>query len=115
MFFTDLGRAYSRRGVAALLIPAWDFYVDAWWASRVAALRGVENGYSVVRASRESFLAVSDRYGHILAEKRSASCPARVCWQRFLWVRLPPRPTRVSEMFSDGFAWLAPSSQFASR
>ena len=50
MFFTRLGRAYSRLGVAALLIPAWDFYVDAWWASRVAALGGVEGGYSVVRA-----------------------------------------------------------------
>ena len=53
MFFTHLAQAYSRLGVAALLVPAWDFYVDAWWASRVAALRGVEGGYSVVRASRE--------------------------------------------------------------
>jgi apolipoprotein N-acyltransferase len=103
MFFTRLGRAYSRLGVAALLMPAWDFYVDAWWASRVAALRGVENGYSVVRASRESFLAVSDRYGHILAEKRSAELPGAS-----LLATLPLGPATPTPYarFGDVFGWI---------
>ena len=44
-----------------MLIPAWDFYVDAWMASNVADMRGVENGYSIIRAGRESYLNVCDR------------------------------------------------------
>jgi apolipoprotein N-acyltransferase len=83
--------------------PAWDFYVDAWWASRVAGLRGVENGYSVVRASRESFLAVSDRYGHILAQKRSAKLPGAS-----LLAALPLGPATPTPYarFGDVFGWL---------
>jgi apolipoprotein N-acyltransferase len=103
MFFTDLGRAYSRLGVAALLIPAWDFYVDAWWASRVAALRGVENGYSVVRASRESFLALSDRYGHILAQKRSAKLPGA---SMLATLPLGPATPTPYARFGDVFGWV---------
>jgi len=103
MFFTHLTRAYSRLGVAALLVPAWDFYVDAWWASRVAALRGVEGGYSVVRASRESFLAVSDRYGHILAEKRSDYLPGVSV---LATLPLGPATPTPYARFGDVFGWL---------
>ena len=103
MFFTKLGRAYSRLGVAAQLVPAWDFGVDAWWASRVAALRGVEGGYSVVRASRESYLAVSDRYGHILAEKRSAKLPGASI---LATLPLGPATPTLYARFGDVFGWL---------
>jgi apolipoprotein N-acyltransferase len=103
MFFTGLTRAYSRLGVAALLVPAWDFYVDAWWASRVAALGGVEGGYSVVRASRESFLAVSDRYGHILAEKRSDFLPGASI---LATLPLGPAIPTPYARFGDVFGWL---------
>jgi len=103
MFFTGLTRAYSRLGVSALLIPAWDFYVDAWWASRVAALGGVEGGYSVARSSRESLLAVSDRYGHILAERRSAFLPGVS-----LLATLPLGPATPTPYarFGDVFGWI---------
>ena len=104
MFFTGLTRAYSRLGVAALLVPAWDFYVDAWWASRVAALGGVEGGYSVVRASRESFLAVSDRYGHILAEKRSDFLPGVSI---LATLPLGPATPTPYARFGDVFGWLS--------
>jgi apolipoprotein N-acyltransferase len=103
MFFPGLGRAYARRGVTALLIPAWDFYVDAWWASRVAALRGVEGGYSVVRASREGFLTVSDQYGRFLAEKRSDYLPG-VSLLATLSLR-PATPTPYAR-WGDVFGWL---------
>jgi apolipoprotein N-acyltransferase len=103
MFFTGLTRGYSRLGVAALLVPAWDFYVDAWWASRVAALGGVEGGYSVVRSSRESFLAVSDRYGHILAEKRSARLPGG---SMLATLPLGPATPTPYGRFGDVFGWI---------
>jgi apolipoprotein N-acyltransferase len=103
MFFTHLTRAYSQKGVSALLVPGWDFYVDAWWASRVAALRGVEGGYSVVRAGRESFLAVSDRYGHILAEKRSDYLPGA---SMLAMLPLGPATPTPYARFGDVFGWL---------
>jgi apolipoprotein N-acyltransferase len=103
MFFTTLTRAYSRLGAAALLVPAWDFYVDASWASRVAALGGVEGGYSVARASRESFLALSDRYGHILAEKRSDYLPGTSI---LATLPLGPAIPTPYARFGDVFGWL---------
>lgn len=75
LIFADLGRSYGKLGVSVMLVPAWDFYVDAWMASSVGALRGVENGYAVVRDGRESYLNVSDRYGRTIARKRSDFLP----------------------------------------
>lgn len=104
MFFTHLTRAYSQKGVSALLIPGWDFYVDAWWASRVAALGGVEGGYSVVRAGRESYLAVSDRYGRILAEKRSDFLPGV---SLLATLPLGPAVPTPYARFGDVFGWIS--------
>jgi apolipoprotein N-acyltransferase len=76
MHFASLGRAYGARGASVVLVPAWDFnYVDAWMESRTTVTRGVENGYTVVRASREGLLTVSDPYGRVLAETPSRPLP----------------------------------------
>ena len=103
MYFTPLGRSYSRRGVAALLDPSGDFNVDGWWASRVAALRGVEGGYSIVRAGRRSLLAVSDPYGHFVGQRRSAFLPGAT-----LLAPLPLGPAKPTlyARFGDVFGWL---------
>ncbi|MFY9852896.1 MAG: nitrilase-related carbon-nitrogen hydrolase, partial [Terracidiphilus sp.] len=76
MHFASFGRAYGERHAAVMLVPAWDFdYLDGWLASRITTMRGVENGYTVVRASREGLLTVSDAYGRIPAERRSSEMP----------------------------------------
>ncbi len=69
MDFPSLGRSYP--GVRVMLVPAWDFGIDRWLHSRMAILRGVENGYSIVRSARNGALTVSDRYGRVLAEQVS--------------------------------------------
>ncbi|MFB9679480.1 nitrilase-related carbon-nitrogen hydrolase [Streptosporangium vulgare] len=69
--FPGLVREYGRAGVAALLAPAWDFGEDAWLHSRMAVVRGVENGLAVARAAREGRLTVSDGRGRIVAEGHS--------------------------------------------
>lgn len=69
MDFPALGRRYA--GVDVMLVPAWDFAEDAWLHSRMAMLRGVENGYAVVRSARQGVLTVSDAYGRVLAEAPS--------------------------------------------
>ncbi|MEU4404126.1 hypothetical protein AB0F88_06340 [Streptosporangium sp. NPDC023963] len=69
--FPGLVREYGEAGVAALLAPAWDFDEDAWLHSRMAVVRGVENGLAVARAAREGLLTVSDGLGRIVTERHS--------------------------------------------
>ncbi|WP_248964267.1 nitrilase-related carbon-nitrogen hydrolase [Sphaerisporangium perillae] len=69
--FPGLVREYGKAGVAALLAPAWDFDEDAWLHSRMAVVRGVENGVAVARAAREGWLTVSDNRGRIVTERYS--------------------------------------------
>ncbi|MGS2647123.1 nitrilase-related carbon-nitrogen hydrolase [Streptosporangium sp. LJ11] len=69
--FPGLVRAYGKAGVAALLAPAWDFDEDAWLHSRMAVVRGVENGLAVARTAREGRLTVSDALGRIVTERHS--------------------------------------------
>jgi apolipoprotein N-acyltransferase len=71
MHFPSLGRDYARQGADLMLVPAADFVVDAWMASRMTALRGVEGGYAIARTARTGLLTISDRYGRILAEQAS--------------------------------------------
>ena len=55
-----------------MLVPAYDFDRDASLHASMAVLRGVEGGFSVVRAARHGLLTVSDRYGRIVDHKASA-------------------------------------------
>jgi apolipoprotein N-acyltransferase len=41
----------------------------------MTVVRGVENGYAVLRAVREGVLTVSDAYGNVLAERASSAMP----------------------------------------
>jgi apolipoprotein N-acyltransferase len=103
MHFAALGRAYGTRQVSAMLVPAWDFYLDRWMEARMTATRGVENGYVVVRASREGLLTVSDAYGRVLAERASRSLPGE---QLLVRARIAaPVPTLYTRI-GDVLGWL---------
>jgi apolipoprotein N-acyltransferase len=54
--------------ISFLAIPAWDFIVDGWLHSRMAVLRGVENGFAEIRTARQGRLTLSDCYGRITSE-----------------------------------------------
>jgi len=103
MHFAAMGRAYGTRQAGAMLVPAWDFGIDAWYAARLSALRGVESGFAMVRASREGLLTVTDAYGRIIAETPSAELPGAM-----LLAALPaaaPLPTLYGRI-GDLFGWL---------
>ena len=70
MHFASLGRGFGERRARVMLIPAWDFDADAWMAANMTKLRGIENGYVVVRSSRQGLLSVSDGFGRMLAVER---------------------------------------------
>jgi apolipoprotein N-acyltransferase len=98
MDFPELGRGYP--GARIMLVPAWDFGVDRWLHSRMAMLRGVENGYTIVRSARDGLLTVSDRYGRVTAEATSGASAE-------LYADAPlgaPGPT-LYERIGDAFGW----------
>ena len=73
MDFTATGRENGRLGARLLLVPAWDFKVDAWLHSRMAILRGVESGFAIARAARDGSLTLSDDRGRVVAEAPSTA------------------------------------------
>jgi apolipoprotein N-acyltransferase len=103
MDFPRLGREYGRAEVRLMLVPGWDFGRDAWEHSRVAVLRGVEDGYSVVRAARDGFLTASDSYGRVLEQERSSERPFAE-----LEAKVPiGSGETLYDRIGDTFGWLA--------
>ncbi len=64
-------RDYGRAHTGVLFVPANDFRIDDWLHARMAILRGVENGFSVVRAARQGRLTISDLRGRVLHEAKT--------------------------------------------
>lgn len=64
--FPDYIKNYANTSILA--IPAWDFVVDGWLHSRMAVLRGVENGFSAIRAARQGRLTISNSIGSVTSE-----------------------------------------------
>jgi apolipoprotein N-acyltransferase len=73
--FTEPARGYGRSGVGLMLVPAWDFRVDAFFHGHIAVMRAVEDGFSLARAARRGFLTVTDDRGRIVAEAASDAAP----------------------------------------
>ena len=86
-----------------MLVPAWDFSVDWIYHGNAALMRGVEDGFSVVRAAKYGSLYVSDDRGRILAEVMSDSAPFATL------VAEVPVAHAVTPylLFGNWFAWLA--------
>lgn len=103
MDFTPLSRDYGRLGAGLMLVPAWDFNVDRAWHGHMAVMRGVEDGFSVVRAAKNGYLTVSDAQGRILAETRSDSAPFAT-----LLAEVPATHTATLYLLlGDWFGWFA--------
>ncbi len=106
MDFTGLSRRYGRAGVGLMLVPAWDFTVDWIKHGHAALMRGVEDGFSVVRAAKDGSLYVSDNRGRILAEVMSNSAPFAT-----LVAEVPVAHAMTPYLLlGNWFAWLALSA-----
>jgi apolipoprotein N-acyltransferase len=103
MHFASLGRGFGARDAAVMLVPAWDFDDDAWLAAHMTKMRGVENGYAVVRASRDGLLTVSDAYGRMLAVAESRVMPGT---SLFASVKVGPRVPTIYTRIGDALGWL---------
>ena len=104
MFFAALGRVYGKRDAAVMLVPAWNpGWEDARMEGWNTLLRGVENGYTVVRVAREGFMTVSDAYGRIVAETESKPLPGNALLAK---VQVAERVPTLYTQIGDLFGWL---------
>ena len=110
--FAGMGRDYAELGAQALLVPAWDFGEDGEYAARLSAVRGVESGVAMVRASREGSLTISDAYGRVVMEKASAPLPGATLLGRVPTAAPSPSPTLYSYT-GDVFGWLCTAAALA--
>jgi apolipoprotein N-acyltransferase len=95
-------RGDARAGIRLMMVPANDFYLDDWLHARPAVMRGVENGFAVVRTAIHGLVTVSDDRGRILALAR-AEKPGFVIAEAD--VPLGSGPTLYTR-YGDWFAWL---------
>src|SRR4030095_1889366 len=83
-------------------VPAWDFINDGWLHSRMAILRGVENGYSIIRTARQGQLTISDYGGRVLYEASCTNNEAAALAGKFPLVATKT----VYSRFGDWFGYL---------
>jgi apolipoprotein N-acyltransferase len=102
MDFPRWSRVYGQRGVQVLAVPAWDFVRDGRLHSRMAVLRGVENGFSIARAAQQGMLTLSDAYGRIIAETRTSGTPEATVVHN---LEAGPGATFYTA-YGDWFAWV---------
>jgi len=109
MDFPGTIRADAVRGVRLVAVPAGDFNKDAWLHARMSFLRGVENGFAIVRSAHQGFLSVVDAEGRIVSQHRVA--PTGVS-ELVATVPLGPGPTLYTRI-GDLFAWFAAAGTLA--
>ncbi|WP_338015512.1 nitrilase-related carbon-nitrogen hydrolase [Dyella acidiphila] len=103
MDFTGLSQRYGHAGAGLMLVPAWDFDVDWIFHGHIALMRGVENGFSIVRAAKNGSLYVSDNRGRVLAEVRTNTAPFAT-----LLADVPvAHATTLYQLLGNWFAWVA--------
>ena len=102
MDYSGFIRKYDKNNTMVMYVPAWDFIKDGWLHSRMAILRGVENGYAIVRTARQGQLTISDHKGKILFETSSTNNKEATLAGKFPSVR----SKTVYSQFGDWFGYL---------
>jgi apolipoprotein N-acyltransferase len=102
MDFPGLSRQYGAKGVGLLLVPAWDFTLDGWLHDRMAVMRGVENGFTIVRTAKQGLLTVSDDRGRILAQQDAT----RLGYASLVGTAPVRHDNTLYTHWGDWFAWL---------
>jgi apolipoprotein N-acyltransferase len=102
MDFPTTVRTDAAMGARLMGVPAGDFGTDAWLHARMSIMRGVENGFALVRAANEGLVTASDAQGRLIATKMDT--PAGLT---MVVADLPlgPGPTLYTRI-GDVFPWL---------
>lgn len=97
--FPTLGRRYAQMGTKLLLAPANEFRVDANKIITVAAMRGIEGGYTVARAATNGVSAVTDPYGRVIAQRRTGAQIGQLVSRLPPPLTAPPLYVRIGDLF----------------
>jgi apolipoprotein N-acyltransferase len=102
MDFPDTIRRDAVKGVRLMGEPAGDFGIDGWLHARMSVMRGVEDGFALVRAANDGWVTASDAEGRLIASKVAAPTGLTM-----IVANLPfgPGPTLYARI-GDVFAWL---------
>lgn len=103
MHFAKLGRGFGARDAAVMLVPAWDFHEDRFYAMNMTKLRGIESGFSIVRAARDGLLTVTDAYGRVLDAAESTPMPGTTLITK---ARVGTRVSTLYLRIGDALGWL---------
>jgi apolipoprotein N-acyltransferase len=71
MDYVNPAAQYGQNRTKILLVPAWDFDLDAEVHIQGALVRGIENGYTLVRNARNGFMTVTTETGELLGKNSS--------------------------------------------
>ena len=106
MDYPELARRYANQQVGLVLVPAWDqgMAVDAAWHGHLSLMRGVENGFTMVRDAKVGLLTASDDRGRILAEEPTHSDGTVVTMLAAVPVR---HDATLYQKWGDWFAWVS--------
>jgi apolipoprotein N-acyltransferase len=101
MDYSGFIRKYDKNNTLVMYVPAWDFIKDGWLHSRMAILRGVENGYAIVRTARQGELTISDHKGKVLYEASSTNNKEVTLTGKFPLMT----PKTIYSQFGDWFGY----------
>lgn len=95
-------RSDAQQNIRLMIVPAADFKSDGWIHARMSIMRGVENGFAVVRAARNGLVTISDDRGRVIArDGTNATNMTHVIAD----VSLGSRDT-LYRRIGDSFAWV---------
>jgi apolipoprotein N-acyltransferase len=103
-------RDTSQDGVRLMAVPGGDLIDDAWIHGRLAVMRGVENGFSVVRSAYLGLVTASDSRGRLIASKMA--WPKAGMTTIVADLPLGAGPTLYTRI-GDVFAWFCVALSFA--
>lgn len=98
----DALAAGGQRGIRLMMVPASDFMKDDWIHARMAIMRGVENGFAMVRSAFNGLETISDAQGRVIASARIDHAGLIVTAATVE----PGSGTTLYVIIGDAFAWL---------
>ena len=101
MDFAGSVRTTAQHGVRLMIVPANDFGRDGWIHARMAIMRGVENGFAVLRSAFNGLETISDAQGRLLASAPTTRAGMVAVAE---YVPLGPGPTLYTRI-GDAFPW----------
>jgi apolipoprotein N-acyltransferase len=99
MDFAGTVRTTAGHGVRLMIVPADDFGRDRWIHARMAIMRGVENGFAVLRAAFDGLETISDAQGRVLVSAPTSQAGMVVVQADVPLGSGPTLYTRIGDVF----------------